>query len=194
MAPEQALGQVVDRRADVWAIGAVLYHLLAGRPPYDAPEYVQTLRLITSGDPPPPLPLDVHPEVAAVALKALSYDPKDRYQTAQQLHDALTAAMQAAKMATQPAAIAAFVDPLLADRASQRRRTIDTALTAAADRERGATVSAEKAPGDLVGDGVSQVASVLAHPTSRLKYAALAAIAVAIGLVLCVLLTLGHPQ
>jgi serine/threonine-protein kinase len=192
MSPEQALGQAVDRRADVWAVGAVLYHLLAGRPPYDAPEYVQTLRLITSGEPPPALPLDVHPEVAAVALKALSYAPEDRYQTAQQLNDALLGAMQAARLATQPAAVAAFAEPLLSERAGQRRRTIDLALTAAAERERVA-INGQNGAAVAAGADASHDTRALT-PQSRLRYAALAAIAVAIGLVLCVLLTLSRSQ
>jgi serine/threonine-protein kinase len=193
MSPEQALGQAVDRRADIWAVGAVLYHLLAGRPPYDAPEYVQTLRLITSGEPPPPLPLEVHPEVGAVALKALSYAPDDRYQTAQQLHDALVAAMHAANVFTQPAAVASFAEPLLVERAGQRRRAIDLALSAAAERERpGGNVQKASSAG-AAGPDMAHGAGALA-PSSRLKYAALAAIAVAIGLVVCVLLTLGHTQ
>ncbi len=52
MAPEQALGKAVDRRADVYAVGAVLYHLIAGKPPFEAENDIQTLFLVTSGRPP----------------------------------------------------------------------------------------------------------------------------------------------
>jgi serine/threonine-protein kinase len=67
MAPEQALGQHIDRRADVWAVGAILYHVLAGKPPYDGASQIATLHLLGSGAPPPPLPAEVHPAIAAVA-------------------------------------------------------------------------------------------------------------------------------
>ena len=59
MAPEQAIGRPVDRRADVWAVGAVLYHLLGGKPPYEAENDIQTLFLLSSGRPPAPLPSSV---------------------------------------------------------------------------------------------------------------------------------------
>ncbi len=71
MAPEQAQGHAVDRRADVWAVGAIMYHLLAGKPPFDGDNDMQTLLLLTSGRPPPPLPQTVHPAVAAVVGRAL---------------------------------------------------------------------------------------------------------------------------
>src|SRR5208282_5010290 len=48
MSPEQALGRSVDRRADVWAVGAVLYHLISGKPPFDASSEIQILFMITS--------------------------------------------------------------------------------------------------------------------------------------------------
>jgi len=64
MAPEQAHGHNVDRRADLWAVGAIMYHFLAGKPPYDGENDVQTLLLLTSGRPPPPLPTSVHRAIA----------------------------------------------------------------------------------------------------------------------------------
>ena len=57
MPREQALGQDVDRRADTWALGAVLYYLLAGRPPYKEEHQLATLQLAMSGAPIPPLPV-----------------------------------------------------------------------------------------------------------------------------------------
>src|SRR6185295_13891899 len=55
MAPEQAVGKPVDRRADVWAIGAILYRMLSGRAPFEAENQLATLHLLSSGVPPAPL-------------------------------------------------------------------------------------------------------------------------------------------
>src|SRR6185312_7279094 len=98
MAPEQALGKAIDRRADVWALGAVLYHLLAGKPAYDADNQLATLHLLTSGRPPLPIPAERAPApVAAVLRKALSHDPEARYGTAAELQRAIEAAASEAK-------------------------------------------------------------------------------------------------
>lgn len=215
MSPEQALGAAIDRRADVWAVGAVLYHLLAGRPPYDAPEYVETLRLITSGDPPPPLPASVPAGVAAVVQKALAYAPADRYQTAEELLTAIGDATHAARLGTSAAAVAAFFAPLAAQRAEKRRQTIELALATAAEmasaQGRGAQHGGAPTGSHAVRAAAPSAPSVHSAPTvpalpsvpalapassralsrpHRIKVAAVAAIVVAMGLVLCVLLTM----
>jgi serine/threonine-protein kinase len=136
MAPEQAIGGALDRRADVWAIGAILYHLLAGKPPYDADNQMATLRLLTSGRPPLPLPNGVHPAVTAVVRKALAFKPENRFDTALQMHKALEAAMVTAGLATSTADVGMFVSEHLHSRSADRRRAIDIALAAAAERER----------------------------------------------------------
>ena len=136
MAPEQALGRKVDRRADVWAVGATLYHLLTGKPPYDADNTLGTLHLLTSGRPPLPLPPSVHPSVAAIARKALTGAADARFESTAHMRDAIEAAMIDAKIPTTAADVAAFVIQHLADRTAKRRQVIDIALAAAAERQR----------------------------------------------------------
>jgi serine/threonine-protein kinase len=136
MAPEQALGRKVDRRADVWAVGATLYHMLCGRPPYDADNTLGTLHLLTSGRPPVPLPPDVHPAIAAVARKALTTAADGRYATAAQMRDAIEAAMVDARVGTTSGEVGSFVAEHLGERTAKRRQIIDIALAAAAERER----------------------------------------------------------
>src|SRR5581483_5017721 len=82
MAPEQALGQPVDRRADVWAIGAVMYHLLAGVPPYEGENQLATLHLLGRAVPPAPLPAHVPKPIADVVMAALVHDVENRIATA----------------------------------------------------------------------------------------------------------------
>jgi serine/threonine protein kinase len=136
MAPEQALGRPVDRRADVWAIGAILYHLIAGKPPYEGDNQLATLHLLGSGRPPVPLPPGVHPAISAIVRKALAHAPEGRYDTAAELRDALEDAIVQAKVTTSPADVAAFSALHMSERADRRRQAIDIALAAAAERHR----------------------------------------------------------
>jgi eukaryotic-like serine/threonine-protein kinase len=142
MAPEQALGRTVDRRADVWAVGAILYHLLASKAPYEGETQLATLHLLGSGVPPQPLPPDVHPAIAAVARKALAYEPAKRYATAAELRDAIERAMIVAQLTTTCADVSAFSAEHLAERAQRRRDAIERALAAAAERTRAEGASA----------------------------------------------------
>jgi eukaryotic-like serine/threonine-protein kinase len=136
MAPEQALGGATDRRADVWAMGAVLYHLVAGRPPFDGPNQVATLHMLTSGRPPLPLPAEVPAAVQNVIRLTLSLDPAKRYATAADLQSALEETMTSSGLATTIADVAAFSAVALADRAKARKDAVELALRAAAERTR----------------------------------------------------------
>jgi serine/threonine-protein kinase len=136
MAPEQALGQRLDRRADLWAVGAILYTLLTGKPPFDGENPLATLHLLGSGRPPMPLPSSVHPAISAIVRRALSFAPDHRYATAADLREAIERAMIAAQCSTSTADVAAFAHMHLADRIDKRRAAIEAALAAAAERER----------------------------------------------------------
>jgi serine/threonine-protein kinase len=128
MAPEQALGGPVDRRADVWSVGSILYRELAGRSPYEG-TLITTLRLLDSGRPPDPLPSHVHPSIAGVVRRALAYAPEDRYATASQLREAIEEAMIAARVPTSVADVAAFMARQLPECAEHRRQAMSVALT-----------------------------------------------------------------
>jgi serine/threonine protein kinase len=136
MAPEQALGRPVDRRADIWAVGAILYSLLAGKPPYEADNPLATLHLLGSGRPPMPLPSSVHPAIAAIVRKALSFVPENRYAHAAEMRDALDRAMATSRAVTTALDVAAFAATHLGERVDRRRQAVEMALAAAAERQR----------------------------------------------------------
>src|SRR5690606_34714072 len=81
MSTEQLGGQVPDCRADIYGLGAVLYHLIAGRPPFDAPSQAALMNMIYNESPQPlsGMRAGVNAAVDEVILKALAKDPKDRY-------------------------------------------------------------------------------------------------------------------
>jgi WD40 repeat protein len=91
MPPEQARGAVVDERADVYAIGAILYATLSGRAPFSGPSAHEVLAQVLAG-PPPPLPTlepGVPADLAAVVDKAMAADPPARYASAGELAEDL---------------------------------------------------------------------------------------------------------
>ncbi len=91
MPPEQAIGLPVDERADVYALGAILYHVLGGRAPYTGDDSVDVLRRVTAG-PPPPLrrvQRGVPDELRAIVDKAMAREPAGRYPTAREFAEDL---------------------------------------------------------------------------------------------------------
>jgi WD40 repeat protein len=92
MPPEQAVGETIDERADVYAIGATLYHVLAGVAPYgDVPPNRDVMLAICER---PPAPLaEVEPRVPndlqTIVAKAMARDPADRYASARELAEEL---------------------------------------------------------------------------------------------------------
>ncbi|MBX3468511.1 MAG: serine/threonine protein kinase [Planctomycetes bacterium] len=90
--PEQAYGRLADigPRSDVYALGATLYALLTGQPPYEAPSIVELMgRMTAPPTPPSALRPEVPPALDAVVLRALAAEPAERHATAGALADAL---------------------------------------------------------------------------------------------------------
>jgi serine/threonine protein kinase len=87
MAPEQLRGELVDQRADIYALGAVLYELLTGHAPHEAdtPYEVAALSLMGQITPPSTRNPQVNPELEDVVMIALSSDPAARYPDASSL-------------------------------------------------------------------------------------------------------------
>jgi PAS domain S-box-containing protein len=89
MAPEQAAGHLtsIDRRTDVYGLGAVLYEVLTGRPPFQGDDTREILRRVREDAPLPPHLLcpDAPPALAAVCLRALAKRSTDRYASASEV-------------------------------------------------------------------------------------------------------------
>ncbi|MFT7665063.1 MAG: serine/threonine protein kinase/formylglycine-generating enzyme required for sulfatase activity [Planctomycetota bacterium] len=100
MSPEQARGEHDDvgTKSDIYAVGAVLYQLLAGHAPYASERKLGPLRLIelVSEGPPSPIPLDRNaaPELIAICDKAMARELDDRYSEIEELGDDLRAFLE----------------------------------------------------------------------------------------------------
>ena len=87
MSPEQAKGEEVDSRSDLFTLGIIFYELLTGRAPYEAKTTVATLLRRTSERPVPPIELDqtIPRPLSDVVVRCLEIDPQRRYQNAQEI-------------------------------------------------------------------------------------------------------------
>ncbi len=99
MSPEQAFGdQAPDARSDIYALGAVAYYLLTGKPPFDGVNPMRILAAHMSETPQPPsdLDADIPEDLSDVVLRCLAKKPEDRFQTAAALYVALEACAEQA--------------------------------------------------------------------------------------------------
>jgi serine/threonine-protein kinase len=99
MSPEQALAdKALDARSDVYALGAVIYHALTGRPPFlaDSPVALMLAHARDEVVPPTQVRADVPKDLEALVLRCLAKKPEDRYQTVKELGRALASCNAAA--------------------------------------------------------------------------------------------------
>jgi serine/threonine protein kinase len=96
MAPEQLLGSsTVDARADVWSVGAILYEMIAGKPPYDQPSFALVCAALANGTAPPKIlehGLEVPAEIEDVIARCLEPNVAQRVQNVADLAGDLLAA------------------------------------------------------------------------------------------------------
>jgi tetratricopeptide (TPR) repeat protein len=109
MSPEQAAGGALDARTDVYALGATLYALLAGRPPYTTSGMGEFIAAILREDPPPLRSLvpAIPASLAAVVEKSMSREPGRRYSAASGLADDLERFAAGEPVSARPAPAAA---------------------------------------------------------------------------------------
>lgn len=148
LSPEQARGDSVDARSDVYAAGCVLFELLTGQPPFTGDSPVSVAYQHVREDPPTPSSIldTVPPELDSITLKALSKNPANRYQTAGEMRQDLIRVLAGRKPEAPMVLSDEERDALLTEPAKSRRRA--TAPVAAAAATAGAANSSGTEPAD----------------------------------------------
>lgn len=126
LAPEQVQSDSIDRRADVFCLGIVLWELLTGRKLFSRDNAVASVHAVLNEEPPAPSQLrpDVPPELDAIVLKALAKKREERFQTAGEFEDALDSYF--ALRSGRPTAkhLASFLEGLFGKERADAKRSI----------------------------------------------------------------------
>jgi serine/threonine protein kinase len=109
MSPEQALGKDVDGRSDLYSLGCAMYHLITGKLAFPGDSPIERLGKRINGRPIPiqQLRKDVPSSLAAVLEKLMAHSPADRYQTATEASEALSALVKRPKKAIEASSVVA---------------------------------------------------------------------------------------
>lgn len=130
MAPEQARCRPLDRRADVFVLGIVLWEVIAGRKMWERTTEADVFQRLFDGaltrlaDARP----DVSPELARICERALAVDPADRYATAAEMRADLLAYMDRAGLKVSTEDVGAYVAGLFADKREEIKKIIERQL------------------------------------------------------------------
>jgi serine/threonine-protein kinase len=127
--PEQLMGQPVDRRADVFAAGVMLFEAVTGTSPWDGLNNAAITHALASGRIPRLLEVDTaHPELAAICDQAMAVHPDDRFSTADEMRIALEDYVREHGLRTDRAQLGEYAQTRLADVRKRTHEIIDQQL------------------------------------------------------------------
>jgi serine/threonine-protein kinase len=104
MSPEQVRGESVDARADLYAVGVVLYQVITGRRPFEADNVFRLMEMHLNEQPPAPIEVnsDVPEALSQIVMMALAKDPTSRFQRAEAMKNAIAGVRQSLEPAPVP--------------------------------------------------------------------------------------------
>src|SRR5690606_12070952 len=150
MSPEQARGERVDRRTDIYSLGVVFHELLAGRPVHAIEDEKELLQAVRSGqvEPPSTFARGVPGDLEAIVMRALERDPEARFQTARDLATAVTRAL----FHKQEVVDSHVLEAVIAEYVGAERTSL-AEVAAGAGSTHGSSQGSESRRGPTVGTG-----------------------------------------
>ncbi|MCS6911790.1 MAG: protein kinase [Myxococcales bacterium] len=126
MSPEQCLGEEIDRRTDIFALGIVLFELCTSRRLFKRKSTYETYDAIVRCEIPPPSSVNknVPPAVEAVIMKALARRPEDRFPTAEAMQEALELSMRRSGLRGSPLDLSRFLEQHFAQEIREHEQLI----------------------------------------------------------------------
>jgi serine/threonine-protein kinase len=118
MSPEQARGEGVDWRSDIFAVGVILFELTTGRRLFKTASEYETLKLICEREYPRPSSIrpDYPPALEAIVMRALAKNREERWQSAREMQEALEEFVRQGRIGASRTGLAAFMASLFADK------------------------------------------------------------------------------
>ncbi len=171
MSPEQAQGLALDRRSDLFALGIVLFELTTGERLFKGRDNDHTIELVVGGAIPTPSSLkpDYPPALEAIVMRALERDPARRFQTAEELGQALDRYLVSERIMVARAGVAQLLKRVVGARIEQRRDSIRSALALVDGAASGALVPSSSLGPRVSMPSVTELSSPSASfsPTDR---------------------------
>ena len=136
MAPEQVTAKDIDHRADIFALGCVLYEVTVGRRPFQGEGALSTLYQLLEQNVAPPVEAcpGYPPELSTIVLKALAKDAEERFQTAEDMRVALESWVASVGSKVNEREIAALLRSTVGDEIDQKSRLINEAAAKLKER------------------------------------------------------------
>jgi serine/threonine-protein kinase len=166
MSPEQARGEVLDNRSDIFSLGIMLFELCTGRRLFRGKNEMETLRKIVEEEYPRPRELNpsLSPRLEEIILRALEKSPERRYQSARDMQVDLEDLIRAEQLKVSPVSLGAWMADLFRDQLAEQKQILQEGRQLA---EAIASQVAEEEREGSLGTG-GQRSGVRAKPSSRM--------------------------